>query len=169
MNDTQPSFFLVWEMLLIPMDQFIEKWYLPRRFSSIDIDCLSLCPGDTGQGLDLARKVVRGWTEISKSYVSRVKGRQGSKSLHSGNPTRIGSYFQLQGSQVTKAHSPFTPVIRGYFKHPCVSEYSTIQIFHNVERGPNDFDVLAQDIRSRNGNNLPRFGAWFGIVPVEGS
>lgn len=86
-NDTQAGFPLVWEMFLIPIHQFIEKRYSSYWFSGIDIDCLGLHLGNTGQGFDLARKVVRGWSEISESYVNWVKGRQRSKDLHSGDPT----------------------------------------------------------------------------------
>lgn len=168
MDHTQPSFPLFWKMLLIPTYHFIEKRYLSCWFSGINIDCLSLCFRNAAQGLDLARKVVRGWSEISKTYVRRVKRRQRSKSLHSGNPTRSGSCSQLDAWQVTRVHSPFTPVVWRHFQHPCVSEYSTIQVFHNVEGSPNDFGVLAQGIRYRNRDNLPRFGGWLGIVVVEG-
>ena len=101
-DDTQPSFLLVRKVFLIPVDQFVEKWYLSYLFSCVNIDRLGLYLGNTGQGLDLARKVVRGWSKISKPYVNRVKGRQRSKSLHSGNPARRSSTFSYENRKPSR-------------------------------------------------------------------
>ena len=68
-----------------------------------------------------------------------------------------------------KVHPPFTTDAWGYFEHPRVSEYSAIQILHNIKRSSNDSNILTKCIWYRNWDNLPGLGARLGIVLVEGT
>lgn len=73
MHDPQPRLFLIRQVLVVPCHKFIKQRYLPYLFIRFNIDCFSLCQGDSGEGFYLTGEVIVGGSEGTEAQCSGVK------------------------------------------------------------------------------------------------
>lgn len=74
MHDPQTEFLLAWEVVAVPVKEFVVVRQVANWLVGFDVDGGGLSNGDASEGFDLAGKVVSGGTKCGKAHASGVNG-----------------------------------------------------------------------------------------------